>query len=369
MRGKLLKRGKASWQIRFDLPPIDGKRRFFYKTVRGSKADAQTELARLLTEHHAGTLPTRTAATVGDYLASWLDTATGRSPKTLERYGELAANQIAPHLGNEPLQKLAPEKIRTWHATLTKAGLAPRTVHHAHRLLRQVLATAVKDGKLARNVADVYAPPKAKRTKIEILEPDQIGAVLAALEGHTLYPIAVLALGTGMRRGELLALQWGAVDLDAATVRVERSLEETSEGLRFKEPKSDAGWRTITLHPSTVEALRAHKLAMMEYRLKVGAGALEADTLVFTDANGKPLKPHTVSRAWRRVVDAKKLPRVTLHALRHTHASILIRSGVDIVTISRRLGHGKPSVTLDVYGHLMGGADQAAAEAIGKVLK
>jgi len=172
-----------------------------------------------------------------------------------------------------------------------------------------------------------------------------------------------------MRRGELLALQWGAVDLDAAALRVERSLEETREGLRFKEPKSDAGWRTIILHSSTVAALRAHKIAQMQYRLAVGADKLDAATLVFTDMHGKPLKPHTVSRAWRRIVEARSLPRVTLHALRHTHASILIREGVDIVTISRRLGHGKPSVTLDVYGHLMGGADKSAALAIGKVLK
>jgi integrase len=125
----------------------------------------------------------------------------------------------------------------------------------------------------------------------------------------------------------------------------------------------------VTLPAATVAMLRAYRVEQMQFRLAVGAGKIETDTLVFTDANGQPLKPHTVSRAWRRVIEAKTLPRVTFHALRHTHVSVLIREGLDILTISRRVGHAKSSVTLDVYGHLMGGADEACAIAIGKVLK
>jgi integrase len=107
----------------------------------------------------------------------------------------------------------------------------------------------------------------------------------------------------------------------------------------------------------------------MEIRLALGMGKPEGDTLVFSDIEGRLVKPHTVSRAWRRVVVAKKLPAVTFHALRHTHVSVLINAGVDILTISRRLGHTKAAITLDIYGHLIGGADEAAAEAIAGVLK
>jgi integrase len=191
------------------------------------------------------------------------------------------------------------------------------------------------------------------------------------LEGHSIYPIVALALGTGMRRGELLALQWGDVDLDGAppTLQVERSLEETKAGLRLKAPKTKRGRRSIVLAPATVSVLRAHKAEQMRFRLAVGAGKLDDETLVFTDIHGKPLKPHTVSRAWRRVVEAKRLPRVSFHALWHTHVSLLIKDGIDVLTVSRRIGHSKPSITLDVYGHLMGGADEAAAAAIAKVLK
>jgi integrase len=157
--------------------------------------------------------------------------------------------------------------------------------------------------------------------------------------------------------------------LDVAELRVERSLEETKAGLRLKSPKTKRGRRNISLPPEAVVMLRAHKVSQLEYRLAVGVGKADASTLVFSDYEGRPIKPHTVSRTWRRFVKANALPSVSFHSLRHTHASVLIKAGVDILTISRRLGHSSASITLDVYGHLIGGADEAAANAIGRLLK
>ena len=128
--------------------------------------------------------------------------------------------------------------MEQWHGTLIKAGLAPRTVGHAHRLLARVLGYAVENGTLARNVAAIRRPPKVEERELEILTADQITEVRAKLAGHTLLPIVELALATGMRRGELLGLQWGDVDLDTGTLRVERSVEETRAGLRLKPPKT-----------------------------------------------------------------------------------------------------------------------------------
>ena len=164
-------------------------------------------------------------------------------------------------------------------------------------------------------------------------------------------------------------MQWGDVDLDGGSLRVERSVEETKAGLRLKSPKTKRGRRNITLPAETVAMLRAHKVKQMELRLVLGAGNITRETLVFSTVDSALLSPDNLSRDWRRVSAAKKLPRVSFHALRHTHASVLIASGVDILTISRRLGHSKPSVTLDTYGHLIQGADAAAAKAIEGVLK
>ena len=337
--------------------------------MTGTYKDAQRELTRLLSSADGGTHVDHTRMTVAEYLCSWFDGAHAQSPKTLERYRELSACQIIPHLGGIGLQKLRPEHLQRWHKELIESGLAARTVTNAHKLLHRVLADAVKNGTLARNVAEIRRPPKVEEIEIEILAPEQIADVLAKLEGHTLFPIVSLALATGMRRGELLGLQWGDVDLDAGTLRVERSLEETKAGLRFKPPKTKRGRRNITLPPDAVAMLRAHKVKQLELRLVLGLGKIEPSTLVFSDVEGEPLKPHTVSRAWQRVVVAKGLPHVSFHALRHTHASMLIRKGVDILTISRRLGHSAAAITLDVYGHLIEGADAAAAKAIEGVLK
>jgi integrase len=369
MRGSIRKRGRNSWELKFDVASSDGKRKTRYATVPGTRQDAQRELTRLLGAADAGTLPDPNSATVAEYIEAWLRGAPKGSAKTMERYGELAANQIKPHLGAHKLQRLKPEHIQEWHGTLIEAGLSPRTVKHAHKLLHRVLADAVKAGAVSRNVASVFQPPAVEQEEIEILSPEQIANVLAKLEGHTLFPIVSLALASGLRRGELLGLQWGDIDLDAATLRVERSVEETGAGLRLKSPKTKRGRRNVKLPAEAVAMLRAHKLQQMEIRFALGMGKPDAATLVFSDVEGELLKPHTVSRSWRRAVAAKKLPVVTFHALRHTHASMLIRAGVDILTISRRLGHSKAAITLDVYGHLIGGADEAAADAIAGVLK
>jgi len=164
-----------------------------------------------------------------------------------------------------------------------------------------------------------------------------------------------------MRRGELLALRWKDVDLDGARLRVEQALEETKAGLRFKEPKTKRGRRQISFAASIVTELRSHRRVQAEQRLALGLGKEADDSLVFRHEDGTPLLPHSVSTNWRRLVKSLKLPPVSLHAWRHTHASQLIDSGMDVLTISRRLGHSSASVTLNIYGHLFKSKDGQAA--------
>jgi len=187
---------------------------------------------------------------------------------------------------------------------------------------------------------------------------------------HTLFPIVSLALATGTRRGELLGLQWGDVNLDAAKpfLRVERSVEETAAGLRVKAPKTARGRRNIALPADTVAMLRARKVEQMQLRFALGQGNIQPTTLIFGTVDGGLIRPRNLTKAWSRVCAARKLPRVSFHALRHTHVSVLISAGVDVLTISRRIGHSKASMTLDVYGHLIRGGDEAAAKAIEGVL-
>jgi integrase len=191
--------------------------------------------------------------------------------------------------------------------------------------------------------------------------------VLAGLADHALRPITVLALATGARRGELLALTWTDVDLDRGTIRIERSLEETKAGLRIKPTKTKRGRRSIRITSDAVVTLKTHLRQQRELRLQLGIGG--QPTLLFSTLEGELLSPDKLSRDWLRIISARKLPRVSFHALCHTHASVLIHLGWDILKVSRRLGHDKPSTTLNVYGHLIKDTDDAAVAQMEGMLK
>jgi integrase len=163
-----------------------------------------------------------------------------------------------------------------------------------------------------------------------------------------------------MRRGELLALRWRDLDLDGGKLRVEQSIEQTKAGLRFKAPKTRHGRRTISLPPSAVSLLREHWKAQQEARLRLGMGKAPEDALVFPTWDSRPRSPNVLTKEWSIAVREIGLT-VTFHSLRHTHASHLIASGMDALAVSRRLGHGSPTITLGVYGHLFPQADDRAA--------
>jgi integrase len=328
-------------------------------------------LTRLLGAADAGTLPEPSKTTVAEHLRDWLENDHDLAPKTKERYRELAELHITPHLGNMVLQRLKPKHVKDWHDTLLKSGaksgrpLSARTVGHAHRMLRRALQLAVETEVLARNVASAISPPTVEEEEIEILTADQITTVIEKLAGHPpLYEIAVVDLATGLRRGELLALRLSDVDLESATLRVERSLEETNSGLRFKPPKTKRGKRTVSLPPNAVAVLREYRRKLLETRMALGLARPNGNTLLFGEVDGSPRRPDQLSWLWRSACKSRKLPRVSFHALRHTHASALIAAGLDPVTISRRLGHANPTVTLNTYWHLFNKDDSAAALAI-----
>ena len=377
MKGNLTRRGERSWRLKYDLG-VDptGRRQTRYVTVRGKRQDAERELARLITAAHDGTLVEPSKTMVADYLRCWLSGLRGLAGKTRQEYGRLITQMVIPYLGNHELQRLRPAHIADWHAKLLASGgkngrpLCARTVGHAHHVLHTALERAVGTELLARNVAHAISPPKVALTEITALKADEIAPLLVALKSNKLEAIAVLALSTGARRGEILALRWGDVDLTAGTVRIARSLEQTvADGLKFKQPKTARGVRTISLPAVAVETLQAHWKHQLERRMMLGQGKPTADTLVFSTIDGGPISPNGLSRDWGDFVRAQGLPSVTFHGLRHSHVSALIASGIDPLTISRRIGHANVSTTTNVYGHLFKQTDTMAAKAIEAVLK
>jgi integrase len=374
MKGHIRRRGTHSWELKFDAgTDATGGRRTRYVSFKGTKREAQVELARLVAANAAGQGVDPSRETVADFLARWQEWARDHvAPKTAERYGEIIKNNVLPNIGSMQAQRLRPAHLVELYAKLGRSGgrdgtpLAPRTVGHVHRLLRRALGHAVTWGATATNAAASVKPPRVPDSEIQILSESDIAAVLRALNGKTLRTVVSFLLGTGCRRGEALALRWSDVDLDTAVVRIERSLEQTKAGLRFKSPKTRTGRRAVTISTWLVAELRAHRVREVERRFALGMGAPPDDALVFGKWDGAPRAPHAVTTQFRLATAALGIKSCTLHALRHTHVSQLIASGLDVLTIGRRVGHSSAAVTLNVYGHLIAGQDAKAAAVMEK---
>jgi integrase len=360
----ITRRGKHSWRIKFELgrDHLTGKRQTRYRTFRGTKKQAEVEGAKLVASLSNGTYVEGSKETVAQFIERWLQdwAINNTSNRTFDHYAQVLRQHVAGRIGATLIQKLNAATLQTLYADLMRSGLKARTVLHVHRAVHRMLRHAAQWGVVHSNVASLVDAPSVTPTEIDILTPTEVKAVLTGLKGQPIYVIASVALGTGMRRGELLGLRWQDVDLDAGLLRVERSLEQTKRsGMVFKAPKTRHGRRTITLPSSTIAELRVHRRAQQERWLALGLGKLADDALVFANWDGSPRSPNALTKAWTAALPDGL--SATLHSLRHTHASTLIASGLDVLTISRRLGHGSPAITLAVYGHLFKTDDRAAA--------
>jgi integrase len=371
MTGHVRRRGERSWEIKFDLgvDPLTGKRRIRYVSFKGTKRAAEIELARLVSQNAAGEGVDPSKSTVAEFVDRWeRDWATANvGPKTLERYRQLLRLYVKPHIGSVRIQKLRAVHLNELYSALLRSGgrggsaLSARSVGHVHRVLHRALGHAATWGVVSQNVASLVAPPPVPDDEIKILKEEQIGAILRHLEGRTLRPIVSFLLGTGARRGEALAVRWGDVNLQKNVVRIERSLEQTKGSLRAKSPKTKRGRRNVTISPWLAAELRSHRARQDERRLALGRGRAPDDTPVFARWDGEFRSPSRLSQDFAAAMDALKID-CTLHGLRHTHVSQLIAAGLDVLTISRRIGHASPAITLNVYGHLFSNTDTRAAD-------
>jgi integrase len=365
-QGHIRERSRGSFEIRYTLgtDPGPGKRRVATATVKGNRKAAERELRRLLRTVDTGEHVDPTRMTVRVWLTQWHQTVQSEvSPKTHERYGEIVNNYLIPALGNLPLAKLAPINIQhAYNGWATggrqdgkPGGLSPRSRRHIHRILKSALSRAVEQQLLARNPAEAFKKrlPKVPLRGMTTLTTDQSARLLHAIKHTRSYWPILLALSTGMRRGEILALRWKNVDLDGHVLRVVESLEQTKTGIRFKSPKTDRT-RAVTLPIFSVEELRRLKRKQAEELLMLGIRQT-GETLVCARADGEPLQPQSLTHQFTRLIKRiKDMPRVRLHDLRHSHATQLLAAGVHPKIAQERLGHASITTTLDLYSHVTG---------------
>ena len=376
MKGHIRERSPGHWAVILDVrDPQTGKRRRKWHSFSGTKREAQVECARLISELSGGEYIEPAKTTVAAFLNRWLEHMRSQvAPRTHERYSELVRKNIALLIGGIILIKLQPAQISAAYSkALTdgrrdgSGGLSPRTVGHIHRVLRQALAQAVRWNLLVRNPADVVRPPKVERAKMRALDTTETAALLEAVRSTRMFIAVLLAVTSGMRRGEITALRWRAINLAGAELSVMASAEQTAAGVREKETKSGRA-RTVALTALAIEELRCHKTRQAEELLRLGVRQTE-DTHVFAQINGQPLKPQSVTHEFARFLAGTQLPQIRFHDLRHTHATHLLASGVHPKITQERLGHANVGTTLDLYSHVLPGMQADAASRVDAVLR
>ena len=372
MRGHVTKRSKDSWTIVLDLgrDPSTGKRKQQWVTVRGTKREAERKLAELQYQMDSGGYVKPSKLTVAEHLRDWLRdyAATTVRPRTYEGYAMIVEKHLIPGLGRIVLTQLQPAEIQKCYAKALengrsdgKGGLSARTVKHHHRVLSEALVYAVRMNRVVKNVAQAVVPPRPVSQEMNTLDEVGVDALLDAARATPYYHLFHLALYTGLRRSELLGLRWKDVDLYLANLSVTQVMHRLQGGqVVFLEPKTAKSRRQVALSPDAAIALRSHRGQQEHERAVIGL-AVDGDSLVFARFDGSPLPPITINHAFGRIIKRAGLKGIRMHDLRHTHATLMMKQGVNPKIVQERLGHSSIAVTMDIYSHVVPGMQEAAA--------
>lgn len=301
---------------------------------------------------------------MAEHLQQWLKdyVQPNLSPRTAEGYEHICNHHFVPCLGNVRLNELKPEHLQRYYSEKLSNGLSAQTVRHHHTCLHKALQTALEWGLLARNPADAVRPPRAQGIEMQTYDEDDMVTFLKAARQTPYFALFHTALFTGMRRSEFLALRWCDLDLLLCRAYVTRTLHVLKGGrVVIRPPKSAKGKRMIDLTPENASVLREYREKQRLERAMLGK-PLADDDLVFSDLEGKPLLPNTVTHAWIKLLRRTGLKPIRLHDARHSHASIMLKQGTHPKIVPERLGHSSIQITLDTYSHVAPGLQEAAAK-------
>lgn len=373
--GTSYQRPDGLWQWRETFP--DGRRRSFYGTT---EREARRKAKRALLDYENGLTSRSERMTMQAYLSTWLeDTAAGRvRPSTLESYRSHIDHHIIPALGRTRLRDLSATEINHMLASMVRLGVSPTTANRVRATLRTALTTAVKSGMILRNAATLSDARKERRQRITPLTAEQARQLMQSTQDDRLGPLIAVALATGMRQGELLALRWSDIDLDNRVIHVRRTLtwvkggpdDERKNVPVFSDPKTDTSRRSIRLTHSAVTALQRQQAmlyAMEQAATVANWKPIPGEHLVFPSTHGTPQSGPNVTHRLHMLLERAGLPQQRFHDLRHATASLLLAEGVDLFTVKEILGHSQISLTANTYGHLTDKLADDAADRLDRV--
>ncbi len=356
--GTILPRKDGRWMSQISLP--DGKRKTFYgvtrKEVEKKLRDAQNDLEK-------GIVPADERQTIEQFLTYWLASVEHEVEPSTYRIYDVHVRRFVKEFGKVTLAKLSPQQVQVFYAKKIKEGLAPTTTNRMHATMKQAMRDAIRLGLVPRNIFELVKPPRYEPEPKQILTEDQARQLLRAAKGERLEALYVLVLATGMREGELFALQWQDVDFDGCVLSVHHGVQKTSQGYRMHEPKTRTSKRSIALAPHVVQALQAHQQRQAQERELLGDEWDETYKLVFPNSFGRLMSPHRfTTKLFPRIVQKAGIPEIHFHDLRHTAATLLLKRGVHVKVVSEMLGHASISITLSIYTHVLPTMQRDAAD-------
>lgn len=373
----LRKKGTKKWQIILELErdPITGERKRKYKTVSGTKKEAEAKMAELIQRYeNNGALiepkKMRMEELMGQFLNSHQHNVATR---TADRYRGIINSHLIPDLGHFQVREIKPIHIESYQnkkinsGKINGEGLSAQTVRMHHNLLSSIFKYAQRLELVDKNPVKLVPSPKEKMTKSDYLSKEELKELLNYTEGLWIHDFIKVAVATGMRRGEMLGLEWKDVDLDSKRISVVQALKRTSKGIELSEPKTKSSIRSIAITDSTIKIMKKIKTEQSKRKLKLGKKYDKTYDLVFCEEDGRYCNPNTVTRRFKRVAKAVGLGHYKLHDLRHTMASLLIKIANPKV-VQERLGHSSISMTMDLYSHLSQDIQQKAADDLSKLI-
>ncbi len=381
--GNIEKRGEGKYRLTVSAgTDANGKRIRHRKTVQAkTDTDAEKQLALFIARLEGGEYHRPEHLHFKTFAEKWIKeyAKPNLAPKTIFRYEEMLNSRVIPALGNFTLSQLRPLHVLEFLNSLRKdgvrldgkpGGLSESTIRHHYRMLSSMFSTAEEWGLVNQNIVARLKPPKVERKKAASYNQEETAAMLKALDSEPLKYKAMiyLALASGLRLGELLGLEWSDIDFQGNTLDVQRASQSLPEqGTFTKTTKTEESQRLISMPASVMRILKEYRIEWLEHKMKIG-DLWEGSERLWVQWNGKPMYTGTPSAWFPKFLKRHGLPHLNFHGLRHTSATLLISSGVDVRSVSGRLGHAQSSTTLNIYSHFLRSADEAAANIMDQIL-
>jgi len=365
--GQLISRGPHTWLVRVSLgrEPENGTRKYHNRTIRGSFREAQMYLNTKLQERNIGRLPRAAAISLNQYLDQWLTTAAKLRPKSYADYEALLRLHIRPAFGARPLGAITQFDIQSVYAQMLELGLSPRTIEYTNAVLQSALRQAVRWKMLFEDPCVGVDLPRMKRREMEALSVEECRRFLNVAKESNWFGLFALALTTGMRPSEYLALKWSAIDWQRGTASVCRTIQRSGSIWTFEDTKRKRSRRLVKLQGFVLEALES----MRNSHLPTTESEPKAEhDLIFRSGPGDPLRQPTVKREFRKLLKAAGIRPIRLYDLLHTAATLAIAAGVSGKVISDQLGHASISFTLERYSHVLPSIQDEAAARVERLL-